>query len=643
MRGADVPAAPPFNEEPNVWVRLASLVAALAWTRSRNGSLLVLVVVWALSAAYASQFMYRGWIAHDEGTLGQSAERVLQGELPHRDFDEGYSGGLSYMHAAAMAVFGVSLGSLRLCLFGFFLLYVPACYAIARRFARPFTAGLVTLICVAWSVPNYFVSVPSWYNLFLATFGVLAFLKFIETDRRRWLVAAGVCGGVSVLMKIVGLYYLAGGLLCLAYVEQSRVIPHQSEKISRSSVYATFVSLACVAFAGVLLVLFGSRPSIGIFLALFAPVVVVALSVVWGEWTTGEGFPLYRARTLFRLVAPFAFGAGIPIALFIIAYWRQDALGDLVHGLLILPQRQLQGASSELVPVAALAVALPFAALVVPNRSRFVIRETGRSFVLAAWLGAVLISCRLPLVYQMIWVAIRALPFIAVLAGVELLFRRSGPSTLSANERASVFLLITMSAVVALVQFPFAAPIYFCFAAPLTILALLAVVSRQAHAPRRFHACAAVFFFLFAILLANRSHPRYLGVRYVHYEANDWLDMPRGGVRVPNVEKREYEALVRVIQQHAAGGIIYAGPDCPEVYFLSGFKNPTRSFFDFRDPQEGDPHWMARLVSERHGRVAVINTKPEFSPPLSRDAQVLLERQLPASERVGRFVVRYEP
>ncbi|MEP7306005.1 MAG: hypothetical protein ABJA98_10855 [Acidobacteriota bacterium] len=610
---------------------------------SWNGSLLVLVVVWALSAAYASQFMYRGWIAHDDGTLGQSAERVLEGELPHRDFVDGYSGGLSYVHAAAMVVLGVSLGSLRLFLFGVFLLYVPACYFIARRFARPVTAGLVTLICVAWSVPNYFVGMPSWYNLFLATFGVLAFLKFIETDRRRWLVAAGVCGGLSVLVIIVGLYYLAGGLLCLAYVEQSRVIPQQSEKIGRSSVYATFVSLACVAFAGILLVLFGRRPSVGIFLALFAPVVVVALSVVWGEWTTGGGFPLDRARTLLRLVAPFAFGAGIPIALFVIAYWRQDALGDLMNGLFILPQRRFQGAARELVPAAALVVAMPFAALVVPNRSRFVLRETGRSFVLAAWLGAVLISCRLALVYQMIWVAIRALPLIAVLAGVELIFRRSGPSNLSANERARVFLLITMSAVVALVQFPFAAPIYVCFAAPLTILALLAVVSGQANAPKRFHACAAVFFFLFAVLLANRSHPRYLGVRYVRYEANGWLDLPRGGVRVPNVEKRDYEALVRVIQQHAAGGIIYAGPDCPEVYFLSGFKNPTRTFFEFLDPQEDDLHMIARLVSQRRGRVAVINTDPEFSPPLSRDAQALLERQLPASERVGRFVVRYDP
>ncbi len=197
--------------------------------------------------------MYRGWIPHDEGTLAQSAERVLQGELPHRDFDDVYTGGLSYLHAAAMAAFGVNLRSLRLTLFGFFVLWVPACYAIARRFASPVPAGLVTLTAVAWSLPNYFAGLPSWYNLFFATFGVLAFLKFIETDHRRWLIVAGVWGGLSVLMKIVGAYYLAGGLLCLAYMEQNRPAPHRQER-GWSLVYATFVGVSCVAFVGVLLI-----------------------------------------------------------------------------------------------------------------------------------------------------------------------------------------------------------------------------------------------------------------------------------------------------------------------------------------------------------------------------------------------------
>jgi len=51
----------------------------------------------------------RGWVPHDEGLLGQSAERLLAGQLPHRDFDEVYTGGLSYLHALAFEVGGVRL------------------------------------------------------------------------------------------------------------------------------------------------------------------------------------------------------------------------------------------------------------------------------------------------------------------------------------------------------------------------------------------------------------------------------------------------------------------------------------------------------------------------------------------------------
>ena len=59
-----------------------------------------------------------------------------------------------------------------------------------------------------WSVPNYPASVPSWFNLFFATFGALALLHGLETGRRHWLVLAGVAGGISFLFKLSGIFYL---------------------------------------------------------------------------------------------------------------------------------------------------------------------------------------------------------------------------------------------------------------------------------------------------------------------------------------------------------------------------------------------------------------------------------------------------
>src|SRR5216684_7621997 len=92
-------------------------------------STLIFLIVWFFSIAYVAGNLRRGWVPHDEGILGQAAERVLQGEMPHRDFNDPYTGGLSYLDGAAFRLFGVNLLVLRYVLFGFFLAWVPAVYA----------------------------------------------------------------------------------------------------------------------------------------------------------------------------------------------------------------------------------------------------------------------------------------------------------------------------------------------------------------------------------------------------------------------------------------------------------------------------------------------------------------------------------
>src|SRR4051812_41736536 len=80
-----------------------------------------LVLVLLFSATYAGFYLKRGWVPHDEGAFAMSAERILHGELPHRDFVEIYTGGLAFLNAGAMRVFGVSLPSIRYPLFIAFL------------------------------------------------------------------------------------------------------------------------------------------------------------------------------------------------------------------------------------------------------------------------------------------------------------------------------------------------------------------------------------------------------------------------------------------------------------------------------------------------------------------------------------------
>ena len=170
-----------------------------------------LVATLLVGGVYLGFYLNRMWYPHDEGALGQTAERVLAGEVPHRDFDEPYTGLLTYVHAAAFATFGIRLPVLRIPLFIMTMLWLVAVFRIALRSTGPPGAAAVALVALAWSVPNYPASMPSWYNLFFATFGAAALLRWEETRLPRWLVLAGIAGGISFLFKLSGLFFIAGG------------------------------------------------------------------------------------------------------------------------------------------------------------------------------------------------------------------------------------------------------------------------------------------------------------------------------------------------------------------------------------------------------------------------------------------------
>ena len=96
------------------------------------------------------------------------AERVLQGQLPHRDFVDTYTGGLTFFYAGVFWLFGTDLLWLRVAMLPFFVAFVIATFYIATRIAPPLVAAVLTVAIVIWSVPNYSAAMPSWFNLYFA-------------------------------------------------------------------------------------------------------------------------------------------------------------------------------------------------------------------------------------------------------------------------------------------------------------------------------------------------------------------------------------------------------------------------------------------------------------------------------------------
>src|SRR5580704_4891067 len=143
----------------------------------------ILLVVSLLGGWCIGSNLMRGWVPADEGAYAQSADRILQGELPHRDYFEVYTGGLAYLHAFAFKVLGENFASMRIVLFLFFLAWVPTFFWSASRLVTDWVAGVVTLMAVVWSMPNYSAAAPSWRRSRVCTLLRRAFYFLLFTNR----------------------------------------------------------------------------------------------------------------------------------------------------------------------------------------------------------------------------------------------------------------------------------------------------------------------------------------------------------------------------------------------------------------------------------------------------------------------------
>jgi hypothetical protein len=227
-----------------------------------------------------------------------------------------------------------------------------------------------------------------------------------------------------------------------------------------------------------------------------------------------------------------------------------------------------------------------------------------------------------------------------LLAVVRLARTRNNERT--AADRSRLMLLTSVAAVFTLIQFPFSAPIYFCYVGPLVALLAVALLAPSARRAPLVPAALMVFLAVFAVTRTNTSRLPGKGVLYLPFPPTIPLGLPRGGLDVTELDATMYRATMSLLWQHARGDYTYAAPDCPEIYFLSGLRNPTRTFFDdFDDPTGRDARILA--ATEQHGVTAiVVNLAPSFADDLSDDLMTELRRRYPFAADVGKFQVRWQ-
>ena len=616
--------------------------------------LLLMAVVCLASVVLLASRLHTGFLPQDDPALGQLAERTLHGELPNVDFHDDFTGGLSYLDALALRMFGVRMISPRIMLLLFFVPWIASVWYIASRIASPLNAALVTLLAAVWSVPVYPTPFGSWYNLYFATFGTVALFRYIQTRRRHWLFWAGICGGLSFVAKIFALYFFAAAALFFIFDEQDECA-HNAASRTTWSPYSIFVSAGLVAFVLALVKLIrsgGSGRSFGTSLPLYyhfvLPAAALSLLLILREWSMPPTASLARFRALGWRTGYFAIGVMIPIAIFLMPYWHRHAVAKLVANLMLSSAR-LEHTSFSPPGNSVALLCLPLLLVLWANTAYRGSRARAVTIAsLSIVLGLLLVAVRGHLLASgLVFFSMSQLLPLLVVIGTIVLFRGRGDE--AAGERQ--LLLLAVAATLALFQFPIAAPIYFCLVAPFVWLAVTAVGEATADSRQGLSLLVPVlvFYLLFGLFVII---PGQFYRSYFDNRPEAALTLPRAQGFIGDKAMVEiYEQAVPEVLRHAGDAPIYAGPDSPGFYFLAGRRNPTPIYMDFLAGDDARPQRILDAIDHNGVKAVAINhggTYPGFSPynPSGPPAPELLDglrQRFPNATVIGYFEIRWRP
>ncbi len=594
--------------------------------RSRLDVLAVVASV-ALGLAVFWMFRFRGWYAHDDGALGQAAERILRGQVPHRDFDDPYTGGLAYLHALVFRFGGIGTSALRNHLALVASVWFAGVFWLLTHWLRPVGAALVSALIAVWTLPLYPAAMPSWYILFLTCAAGGALVHWY----RRVYLAAGIAGvliGLAALAKINAAFALSGAVFAL-------VAMRQTEDIKRRAGIEVIVATA--VFGALVMRLVSSLLDARVFAHLALPALAIVAGIAWREVKHGQSHGFGIDIELWRRIAVLMIGAAIPIGIY--AFWlaQHGALAPFLSSVNAVVGRRAASAAMSPPTVGSIIYALPFLVVLLASSAQLRIRP-----LVIAGAGIVLgiLGWFYPAVHADIWEGLRGM-----LPAGAMLYCWAWPGSLPTTDspaRRGLTVFAPIAAIMALTQYPFSATIYFVYVLPLLVLALSAAVALRPPTTQRSAALLAFLLVLFAVteVIPGAGFAWTVGMTADHSEQLAWLDLPRSHLLVPADEAARYRALVATLDSLPPGPI-WAGPDAPEVAFLSGRVDLNRTFFKFLYDSGQDSADFAAHLADGDARIVVIDTAPSFSRPVSLEARDSVTRYFPGTRRVGYFQIHW--
>lgn len=560
-------------------------------TRSNAVEWLVPILVIASVAVVVALGFDRGWLPHDDGYLAMSAERVVKGEHPHADFDEIYTGGLTYLNAWTLKAFGMHFLALRIPYLVALTLFVGSVYAVGRRFFTRLHSALIAAATVFLGPYMTSSPMPSSYNVFVAGVALFLILKYFESGSRWWVASAGFISGLGVLAKTTGLYLILGvGIGLVAF-----------HAMRRRSGVDPLGRVLLIGAASVVTLFVSPNLTLSRFVILVLPVWLVVYAVFRLEPPAQSTL---REPGSIESLIPYTVGVALPLVAYGMFLATRGILSDTLDGLVAVPRLFV----GELVrdtshPVT---LAIPLVVALVVWRIRNPLRSLANStlsLLLAAAAGIWFLidpaSQLSVLLLLFSWT-----PMLLSVCGVALAHRSRYTQPAGPIVVATMAVAICMQ----LVRFPTSNQWYVFYSLPLAVVGFMILMGRREW-PRRPFAVASLVVVAAVIGVAGQqgrifaSGPLGSEIPFVELEGD------RGRLEVPAF----YDYYNDLQSDPSVDNVTLAGPDTPEIYFLLDLPPSGRSAFPLISRAQGEEETMLDSWERMKPDTVIVNTIPPSS------------------------------
>ena len=157
--------------------------------------------VFLVSLAYLCAFLRYSSLEPDEGILLQGAQRILDGQIPYRDFFSFYTPGSFYLVAALFKGFGDSFAVARLSLAVSGAACSVVTYVLARRVCSPGFAIFAAALATAAGTAYRFLVLHNWYSTLLVCLAAYSSVRWVESRKAFWAFAAGTLCSLAAMFE----------------------------------------------------------------------------------------------------------------------------------------------------------------------------------------------------------------------------------------------------------------------------------------------------------------------------------------------------------------------------------------------------------------------------------------------------------